>query len=95
MIERGGDPLNWVGLWVKVFAFPNSERDIFETYERARDVMRDTLPDHPHIGLCRTGALTNTEDTIDIFRRVAQLGLEGIVIADTIVKYGTKTRETR
>ena len=87
--------MNWVGLRVKVFAFPNSEWDIFETYEAASAVMRDTLQDHPHIGLCRTGALKNTQDTIDIFRRVTQLVLEDIVIVDTIVKYGTKTRETR
>ena len=33
VVTRGENPLNWVGLRVKVFAFPNSEINIFETYD--------------------------------------------------------------
>jgi hypothetical protein len=89
VIFGGDDPRAWVGLRIKVFAFPTDKREIWETYETYRDVMADTLHDHPHIGMCRAGKLKNTQHAIDIFARVVQMGLEGIVIANTSVKYGT------
>jgi hypothetical protein len=46
------------------------------------------LHDHPHIGMCRAGELQSTQHAIDIFRRVVQLGLEGIVIVNPEVVYG-------
>jgi len=95
VLERGDDPRAWVGLRVKVFAFPNHSRHVRATYESARDVMAETLDDHPHIGVCRAGQLRDTQDAIDIFARVVQLGLEGIVIVNPDVRYGTKHTEDR
>ena len=77
---------------MKVFAFPLSEENIWGAYNTALDVMCDTLHDHPHIGLCRAGLVSSTQDAIDVFGHVVQLGLEGIVIVDKRVKYGTQAR---
>jgi len=91
VIFGGADPLAWVGLRVKVFAFPNSEMHVRATYEDVLKVMAETLHDHPHIGMCRAGELQSTQHALDIFARVVQLGLEGIVIVNPYVKYGKKT----
>ena len=77
---------------MKVFAFPLSEENIWGAYNTALDVMCDTLHDHPHIGLCRAGLVSSTQDAIDVFGHVVQLGLEGIVIVDKRVTYGTLAR---
>jgi hypothetical protein len=84
------DPRLWVGLRVKVFAFPNNDMEIWKTYEKYSQVMAKTLDYHPHIGLCRAARLDNTEHAIKIFNIVVQMGLEGIVIVNPEVKYGTE-----
>jgi hypothetical protein len=95
VLERGADPLAWVGLRIKVFAFPNKTMDIWTTYNTYRDVMAATLHHHPHIGMCRAGKLFSTDQlhstqyAINIFAHVVQMGLEGIVIVNPSVKYGT------
>ena len=99
VIEGGNDPLAWVGLRVKVFAFPGSTKDVGETYVEMRDVMTSSLHKHPHIGMCRAGELKNkkdmqswesTQEAIDIFEHVVQMGFEGIVIVNPRVRYGAK-----
>jgi hypothetical protein len=98
VLEGRDDPAVWVGLRVKVFAFPTSRVSVGETYQTSLKVMAETLHDHPHIGMCRAGALPKqggTQQAIDIFERVVQLGLEGIVIVNPNVKYGTKHTEDR
>jgi hypothetical protein len=95
VLERGDDPRAWVGLRVKVFAFPTSRQSVRRTYETSKEVMAKTLHDHPHIGMCRAGELQSTQHAIDIFERVVQLGLEGIVIVNPDVPYGTKHTENR
>ena len=80
----------WVGLRVKVFAFPNSSMNMKTTYEASCALMRETLHLHPHIGMCQAEALASTEEAIDMFKRVVQMGLEGIVIVNPEVKYGTQ-----
>jgi hypothetical protein len=96
VLERKDDATVWVGLRVKVFAFPTSKEDVQTTYFDSRELMARTLHDHPHIGMCRAGALPKqggTQQAIEIFERVVQLGLEGIVIVNPNVKYGTKHTE--
>jgi hypothetical protein len=73
-----------------VFAFPTSGLDVKTTYVKALEVMAKTLRDHPHIGMCRAGELQSTQHAIDIFERVVQLGLEGLVIVNPAVLYGAK-----
>jgi len=80
----------WIGLRVKVFAFPNNSMSMQTTYEASCALLRESLHLHPHIGMCQTGVLTSTQDAINIFKQVVQMGLEGIVIVDPEVKYGTK-----
>jgi len=80
----------WVGLRVKVFAFPNNSMDMQTTYETSCALMRQSMHLHPHIGMCQSGILTSTQDAIDKFKQVVQMGLEGIVIVDPEVKYGTR-----
>ncbi len=53
VIERGNDPRAWVGLRVKLFAFPGSKKDVGETYVEMKEVMTSSLHNHPHIGMCR------------------------------------------
>jgi hypothetical protein len=95
VLEGGADPLAWVGLRIKVFAFPNETMDIWTTYNTYRDVMAATLHHHPHIGMCRAGQLLSTDQldstqyAINIFAHVVQMGLEGIVIVNPSVKYRT------
>jgi hypothetical protein len=84
------DPQAWVGLRVKIFSFPNSTMDVGTTYEASCALMRESLHLHPHIGMCRARRLQSTAHAIDMFRRVVQMGLEGIVIVNSEVKYGTK-----
>ena len=61
-------------LLVKVFASPNMNWEIGETYAHLSQIMGKTLHEHPHIGMCRAACLENTKDAIDIFVRVAQMG---------------------
>jgi hypothetical protein len=86
--KHRNDPLAWVGLRIKVFAFPNQDLSMQETYETCKELMQQTLHHHPHIGMCKAGVLRSTQDAINIFGRVVQMGLEGIVIVDRSVKYG-------
>jgi hypothetical protein len=90
------DPQYWVGLRVKIFAFPRVRPDknyttnfrmsnLFELYG---DAMLKTLDLHPHIGMCNSGILRSTQDAIDIFKSVVQMGLEGIVIVNPESEYG-------
>ena len=98
VIEAGNDPLAWVGLRVKVFAFPGSTKDVGETYVEMRDVMTSSLHNHPHIGMCRAGELVIKESreneavdrALEIFECVVQMGFEGIVIVNPRVRYGAK-----
>jgi hypothetical protein len=85
-----GDPQAWVGLRVKIFSFPNSTTDVGTTYEASCALMRESLHLHPHIGMCRARRLESTAHAIEMFRRVVQMGLEGIVIVNAEVKYGRK-----
>jgi hypothetical protein len=85
-----GGPQAWVGLRVKVFSFPLAESNtIGQAYELYCRAMARTLEHHPHIGMCRAGKLENTKHAIEIFNNVVQMGLEGIVIVDSNVHYGT------
>jgi hypothetical protein len=84
------DPQAWVGLRVKIFSFPNSTTDVGTTYEASCALMRESLHLHPHIGMCRARRLESTAHAIEMFRRVVQMGLEGIVIVNSEVKYGRK-----
>jgi hypothetical protein len=86
--KHRNDPLAWVGLRIKVFAFPNRDLSMQETYDTCKELMQETLHHHPHIGMCKAGVLTSTQDAINMFERVVQMGLEGIVIVDPSVKYG-------
>jgi hypothetical protein len=95
VIFGGGDPAAWEGLRVKVFAFPNTSTNVWKTYNESRVWMEATLKDHPHIGMCRTGEVQSTQHAIDVFRHVVQMGLEGIVIVNGDVLYGTKTTHNR
>ena len=90
VIFGGADPAAWAGLRVKVFAFPNTSTSVSKTYDESRVWMEATLHDHPHIGMCRAGELQSTQHALDIFARVVQLGLEGIVIVNPRVRYGAK-----
>jgi hypothetical protein len=90
VIFGGANPAAWVGLRVKVFAFPNTSTSVRETYNESREFMEATLHDHPHIGMCRAGTLKSTQHALDIFQHVVQLGLEGIVIVNPGVLYGAK-----
>ena len=71
-------------------AVPNTSTSVSETYDESRVWMEATLHDHPHIGMCRAGELQSTQHALDIFARVVQLGLEGIVIVNPRVRYGAK-----
>jgi hypothetical protein len=82
-------PKNWEGLRVKIFSFPLSEVSIGDTYKKCCKTMAKTLQYHPHIGMCRAGLLHSTQHAIEIFNAVVQMGLEGIVIVDPSVQYGT------
>jgi len=95
-----GEEEVWDGLRIKIFSFPHSSMDltdthsmrsIQETYKHYSTIMQKTLQYHPHIGMCRFGKLKNTQDAIDIFNIVVQLGLEGIVIVHPDVQYGALT----
>lgn len=98
VIERGDDPRAWVGLRVKLFAFPGSKKDVGETYVEMKEVMTSSLHNHPHIGMCRAGQLIIKEIreneavdmAIEIFEHVVQMGFEGIVIVNPRVRYGAK-----
>jgi hypothetical protein len=89
-------PEAWVGLRVKIFAFPmirpstdyTMNYTVWNLFNRYRKVMLKTLHYHPHIGMCNFGALHSTQDAIDIFKSVVQMGLEGIVIVNPQSEYG-------
>jgi hypothetical protein len=83
------NPSAWDDLRVKIFFFPLSDMTIRQAYNHYSQIMKQTLAFHPHIGMCRSGTLRNTKNAIDIFNSTVQMGLEGIVIVDADVKYGT------
>jgi len=98
--DKHGNKDVWDGLRVKIFSFPHSSMDLTDThsmrsmqdtYEHYSKVMQKTLQYHPHIGMCRFGILKNTQQAIQIFNMVVQLGLEGIVIVHPDVQYGALT----
>jgi hypothetical protein len=64
--------------------------DILHTYDYYQRVMGETMNHHPHIGMCKAGVLQSTADAIQIFNIVVQMGLEGIVIVNPHVMYGTE-----
>ncbi len=72
---------------VKVFAFPNNTMTMGQTFKFYRDTMLKTLKYHPHIGMCRARDLKSNEHAIVIFKRVVQMGPEGIVICKREVMY--------
>ncbi len=83
------DQTAWDDLRVKIFFFPLSHMTIRDAYNHYSEIMKRTLACHPHIGMCRSGTLKNTQNAIDIFKSAVQMGLEGIVIVDADVEYGT------
>jgi hypothetical protein len=82
-------PEHWEGVRVKIFSFPLSELSIAKAYELYSKALARSWKFHQHIGMCRYGALESTTHAIEIFKGVVQMGLEGIVIVDPSVQYGT------
>jgi hypothetical protein len=82
-------PEHWEGLRVKIFSFPLSELSIAKAYELYSKALARSWKLHQHIGMCRYGKLESTTHAIEIFKGVVQMGLEGIVIVDPSVQYGT------
>jgi hypothetical protein len=74
---------------VKIFSFPLSELSIAKAYELYSKALARSWKFHQHIGMCRYGELESTTHAIEIFKGVVQMGLEGIVIVDPSVQYGT------
>jgi hypothetical protein len=82
-------PEDWTGLRVKIFSFPLSDLSIAAAYKLYSQALARSWKFHQHIGMCRYGLLNNTAHAIEIFKGVVQMGLEGIVIVDPSVQYGT------
>ena len=81
----------WTGLRIKIFSFPSPQNthNIRETYCQNFQKMCAAIHNHPWIGMCNMLKVRkdHPELIIDIFRRVVQMGLEGIVLVEPDVKY--------
>ena len=88
IFHKNKGPEAWVGLRVKIFAFPKFAGTMGQMFQHYEKVMLTTLHYHQHIGMCNTGVLENTQEAINIFQSVVQMGLEGIVIVNQDSNYG-------
>jgi hypothetical protein len=80
----------WTGLRIKIFSFPQENTyDIGQTYCQNMKIMKGAIHNHPWIGMCFMQRVPKDHPKllIDIFTRVVQMGLEGIVLVDPDVFY--------
>ena len=80
----------WTGLRIKIFSFPQEiNYNIGETYDHNIQIMKKSIHNHPWIGMCHMQRVPkhDLQFIIDIFTRVVQMGLEGIVLVDPDVSY--------
>ena len=83
----------WHGLRLVLFAFPQMDKRFFQSFIEGRDEILKTQANHPHITVCKYRGLQSTEQAIEIFKCVVQMGCEGVIVRNPETVYTTKSIE--
>jgi len=85
----------WHGLRLVLFAFPQDELSFFQSFKLGKPKIMESQKEHPHITVCNYYVLTSTEQAIEIFKCVVQMGCEGVIVRNPHAVYNTKSNEDK
>lgn len=77
----------WNGLRLVLFAFPRKDQTFENSFKDGKARIAEHQDKYPHISVCNYTKVRSTQDAIDIFKSVVQMGLEGIVLRKTATVY--------
>jgi hypothetical protein len=85
----------WHGLRLVLFAFPQMDKKFFENFRVGKEEINKTQDKHPHITACKYRGLRSTQQAIDIFKCVVQMGCEGVIVRNPDTVYNTTSVEDK
>jgi hypothetical protein len=80
----------WNGLRLVLFAFVWKGETFKNSFKMGKQLIEKSQHLHPHIRSCNYMQVKSTTDTIEIFKSVVQMGLEGIVLRKNTEKYSNE-----
>ena len=83
----------WNGLRLVLFAFPHKDQTFENSFKDGKARIAEHRDKYPHISVCNYTKVRSTQDAIDIFKSVVQMGLEGIVLRKTATVYTNEPSE--
>jgi len=85
----------WHGLRIVLFAFPHIDQKFLSSFIQGKNEILKTQEKHPHITVCKYRGLKSTEQAIEIFKCVVQMGCEGVIVRDPNAVYNTTNNEDK
>ena len=85
----------WNGLRIVLFAFPQTGSSFFQSFTLGKPKIMESQEKHPHITVCKYRGLKSTEQAIEIFKSVVQMGCEGVIVRDPNAVYNTTIIEDK
>jgi ATP-dependent DNA ligase len=80
----------WNGLRLVLFALVWKGETFKNSFKMGKQIIEKSQHRHPHIRSCNYMEVKSTADTIEIFKSVVQMGLEGIVLRKSTAKYSNE-----
>lgn len=85
----------WHGLRLVLFAFPHLDSKFHVSYEVGNREIEKSQEKHTHITVCNYHTLESTQEAIEIFKCVVQMGCEGVIVRDPNAVYNTTNNEDK
>lgn len=85
----------WHGVRLVFFAFPHLDSKFFQSFKIGKPKIMESQLKHPHITVCNYYGLKSTQQAIDIFDCVVQMGCEGVIVRNPNTVYSTTSIEDK